>query len=297
MTDFVRVSDMSEATLLRDYSFLMKLQRVAQQQNNEAKHSSAEVVDQGLKRKRQRKRKTKLASACDHRGIKLQELPAEFSRKKQNRSRLVDGRLIWTVEVDADGDKHVVHKISEDQTVASVLEAAGCNANDWDFVLLPIPGRPANDPKFVQIKPDQALKDCLGRGLPIIEFPTIVLRRVIETGQLAESIEAAVKVESGQHKVARVAFDMPGKDAVEMLPEGDGKDQVVDDEEAEELSPSASSSSSSSSSASSSDDENPSSSSALSDSSSSGDDEDGGVMFQHKGTSANGKKVTASTLW
>jgi hypothetical protein len=91
----------------------------------------------------------KLARHCFEKwNCVLHLMPASFSRRRDNRTHLKRGSMIWSVEIMVHSERlALLHKVFESDTIGSVLSRLQDRPLPAE-VLMPVYGRPANSPKY-----------------------------------------------------------------------------------------------------------------------------------------------------
>jgi hypothetical protein len=207
VTGFVRLKEFDDNRLMDDYAFLSGAKKALE---NQRVHGSVKAPPPQRRQKRGREeinadqppKMQALARHClaEHQTT-VHLMPKSFTRRKQNKTHIKQGVVYWTVEVVVGDEKQLLHKVPDSDTVASLLARVALVEG---VALLPVYGRPANDPLYFRIDDRNAsLRDVL-RGKEIVEFPTVLLRAEIDEKLVANSTEGATLREESRFVVPKL---------------------------------------------------------------------------------------------
>ncbi len=179
VTGFVRLKEFDDNRLMDDYLFLSSTKKALE---NQRVHGIVKAPPPQRRPKRGREeinadqppKMQGLARHClaEHQTT-VHLMPQSFTRRKQNKTHIRQGVVYWTVEIVAGEDRRLVHKVPDSDPLEALLARAG--GGEGKVALMPVHGRPANDPLFFRLDNRNAsLRDVL-RGKEIVEFPTVLL--------------------------------------------------------------------------------------------------------------------------
>ena len=247
MTGFVRLKEFDDNHLMDDYLFLSTTKKALE---NQRVHGTVKAPPLQRRPKRGREeinadQPPKMQGLARHCLAQHQTtvhlMPKSFTRRRQNKTHLKQGVVYWTVEVVAGEERQFVHKVPDSDPLEALLARVG---GEHKVVLLPVHGRPANDPLFFRVDDRSASLRELLRGKEIVEFPTLLLREAIDEKLVTNSAAGATLREESRFVVPKVIVavlqeELEEKEAAAYAVEDDDDDDNGDDDEDDDLVPAA----------------------------------------------------------
>ncbi len=198
VTGFVRLREFDDNQLMDDYQFLSSTKKALE---NERIHASVKPASPAQRRPKRGRDEVNadqppkwqaLARHCRETGQTIVHLmPKSLSRRKLNRSHLKQGAVYWTVEVvKSNGERMLLHRVPESETLIALLGRMNADVSSA-AVVMPVYGRPANEPLFFRFDDREATLAQMLRGKEVLEFPTLLLKDSIDEKLVVNSTEGA----------------------------------------------------------------------------------------------------------
>jgi hypothetical protein len=127
-TAFVPLSAFDELKLLEDYAFLVETEQDLKRQ----KRTIETAVPSASATKLPSHLSKLVRMAKKSNNVTLLIMPDPFTRRKQNKTVCNREAMMWTVEVLHEGNRTLLHKISDTMLVKTILErAVVANGDSW----------------------------------------------------------------------------------------------------------------------------------------------------------------------